>query len=446
MTAGSEREVSIISQVSPPPRGATLTRRGFLGAAAGAAATLTVGGCGSAGGGGSTKEISFWSQLAGSKKKAGLALEAAFGQTNPGLNVVTSLYGSPDQLNQKLLTGIVGGVVPDLFIQHWDYSIIYAAGNKLTPLTGAVDPSSLDPHFAGFSTLNGQLVTAPLYGTSRALTINAAIARDAGLDVSRPPTSWEDLRRWGRAMTRRDGDRLKVAGFHLYGNDLELFEIFTLLLQGAGGSLLSEDRRDVTLDSAAGVDAVEFLASLVLDDRVTTPGFGIGDSATSSPLASKRAGMSLNGNYSLNAAETAKIDLVVAPFPRRENGFTSLIDPFCFGVPAQARAASAARQFISFAMSREQQVAFAVASRNIPALTSAQSDPKLTADRYLAGFVKAASYAPINSPTTPGFTRFAPVVSRAIQNVFYGRDAPASALRLAADQLRPTVAREGATA
>lgn len=398
-------------------------------------------GCSAPGAGGGADKIAFWSQLAGSKEDAGVALETAFDKAHPDIAVATSLYGSPDQLNQKLLTGIVGGILPDLFIQHWDYSVIYAAGNKLQPLSTTIDTTTLDPRFASFSTLSDELVTAPLYGTSRALTINVKHAEKAQLDLDAPPTSWEQLREWGRAMTDRSGDRLKVAGFHLYGNDLELFEIFTVLLQGAGGSLLSDDRRRVTFDSDAGVEAVEFLRTLVHEDEVTIPGFGIGDSAQGSPFSSGRAGMSLNGNYGLNSAEKGNTELVVAPFPKRDTGFTSLIDPFCFGVPKGASGAEAAEKFVAFAMSREQQVAFATTSRNLPALAEAQNDPKIAKDKHLASFVKAAAYAPTVAPTTPGFNRLAPVLSRAIQNVFYERDKPASALRAAAAQLRSVIAK-----
>lgn len=429
--------MSVSTETFGPGR---LSRRRLLQLGTGAAAALALSGCGRAAGGG-RGDVSFWSQLAGSKKKAGQALQQAFLGAHPGTPVETSLYGSPDQLNQKLLTGIVGGVLPDLFVQHWDYSIIYASGGKLSLLDEVVDPASLDPRFSGFSTYGGRLVTAPLYGTSRALTINADLARAADLDLSTPPRSWEDLRRWAVAMTRWDGDRLLVAGLQLYGSDLELFEIFTVLLQGAGGSLLSPDRREVTFDSPAGVEALEFLRALVLDDRVTTPGFGIGDSAASAPITSGRAGMSLNGNYGLNALETAKVDYTVAPFPRRDSGYTSLIDPFCFGVPAGATRADGARELVSFAMSREQQVAFAAASRNVPALLDAQQAGSLAKDKGLAAFVDAARYAPESAPTTPGFTRLTPVVARAVQNVFYERDRPGPALRAAADQLRPVVAR-----
>lgn len=413
------------------------SRRDFLQITAGAGTALALSGCRTATGG----DLEFWSQLAGSKKKAGQALEQAFDQTRPANQVSTSLYGSPDQLNQKLLTGIVGGVLPDLFVQHWDYSVIYASGDKLSRLDDVLDPATLDPRFAGFSTYRGGLVTAPLYGTSRALTINTDLARQAGLNPSAPPRSWEDLRQWAVAMTHWDGDRLLVAGLQLYGSDLELFEMFTVLLQGAGGSLLSPDRSDVTFDSPAGVEAVEFLRALVLDDRVTTPGFGIGDSAASSPITSGRAGMSLNGNYGLTALETAKVDYVVAPFPQRDSGFTSLIDPFCFGVPVGAKQPDAAKRFVSFAMTLDQQVAFATASRNVPALLNAQQADALTKDKGLAAFVDAARYAPESAPTTPGFTRLTPVVARAIQNVFYERDTSLSALRSAAEQLRPVVAR-----
>src|SRR5690606_2343705 len=208
------------------------------------------------------------------------------------------------------------------------------------------------------------------YGTARALTFNADLIDEAGLDLDHPPSDWAELRDWARELTRWDGDKLVRAGFHLYANDLELFEAFTLFLQGAGGSLLNEDGTDVAFDSDAGVAAVEFMARLVVQDRVTVPGFGIGDSS-SAPFPSGRAAFAINGNYGLTSAEKGNINVAVRSMPGQYGGHTSLIGPFAFAIPEQAPAKEAAARYVEFALDVEQQIAFAATSRNIPAVPAA---------------------------------------------------------------------------
>lgn len=389
--------------------------------------------------GSSSDRVEFWSQLAGSKKAAGIALAEGFAEAHPEFVVDESLYGSPDQLNQKLLTGIVGGILPDLFIQHWDYSLIYASGGKLTDLSSLLPQTSgLTPQFSAYSHLDGALVSAPLYGTSRALTMNADILDQAGIARTAHPTTWEELLDIARECTRWSGDTLQTAGWHLYGNDLELFETFVLLLQGAGGRLLSPDGSRVEFDSEAGIDAVAFLEDAVVRHRVTVPGFGIGD-MSANPYSGGRAAFTVNGNYGLRSATNGGIDIEIALMPRRESGFTSLIDPFAFAIPAGAANVDGAAAYVNFALSREQQVAFALASRNIPALADAADDPALDEDPLLAQFVTAAEYAPPEAPVSPAFTRMVPAVARSIQNVLYGKQNPADAIRGAAAQIRPFV-------
>lgn len=395
--------------------------------------------CSSSGPATASSEITFWSQLAGSKEDAGVALGKAFAKAYPGIHVNESLYGSPDQLNQKLLTGIVGKTLPDLFIQHWDYTLIYGSGGKLAGLIGMVpNASKLNERFANYSRLDGKLISAPLYGTSRALTINADLVDQAGLDPHEPPKNWEELRAWAKQLTRWNGTRLERAGMQIYSNDLELYEAFTLFLQGAGGSLLTPDASDVAFDSDAGVTAVEFMAQLVVADRVTVPGFGIGDNS-SDPFPSGRAGFAINGNYGLHSAEEGKINVVVAPFPAQHGGYTSLIDPFAFAIPAGAKGQEAAAKYIDFALQEDQQVAFAATSRNIPAIAAAAESPTIKKDVGLAGFVEAARHAPERGPVTPAETRMIPIIARSISSVFFGRARPAEAVRNAAQQIRPFV-------
>lgn len=384
-------------------------------------------------------EVEFWSQLAGSKRKAGVALGESFASGHPEISVRESLYGSPNQLNQKLLTGIVGGTLPDLFIQHWDYSLIYASGGRLADLEQLVpNTAGLTERFANYSRLGGTLISAPLYGTARALTFNADLIKESGLDLDQPPADWEELRGWARELTRWDGDKLVRAGFHFYSNDLELYEAFTLFLQGAGGSLLTEDGSDVAFDSDAGVAAVEFMARLVVHDRVTVPGFGIGDSS-SAPFPSGRAAFSINGNYGLTSAEKGKINVAVRSMPGQHGGHTSLIDPFAFAIPEQARALEAAARYVEFALDEERQVAFAATSRNIPAIPAAAESEVIKKDPLLAAFVEAAGHAPERAPVTPAATRMIPVIARSVSSVFYGRSTPAEAVRSAAAKIRPFV-------
>lgn len=420
------------------------TRRAFLSGAAAGAASLPIlmSGHGPAA---AAEQIVFWSQLAGSKKAAGEALEAAFKAKHAEIALQSSLYAEPSQLNEKMLTAINGNTGPDLIVQHWDYNLTYASGNKLVDLSKAlpgVKQEELDPSLLAYGKTGGAQYSMPLYGTSRGLGINRKLISEAGLNPDKPPQNWAELREWAKAATKRPGGgMMQAAGWQLYQNDLEAFELFTLLLQGAGGSLLTADLSAPAFAGPEGIKALKFLGDLVAIDKVTDAGFGVGPGGMANPFNQGRAAIFVAGNYSTNNALKGGIEFDVAPFPKENGGFTSLVDPFCFAIRAGSPNEKAAAKFIEFAMSPEQQIAFAVTSKNVPALKSVQQHKDILADQYLAKFVKTASYAPPTAPATPIFPRMMTLVARGVQEVVFQKSTPEKALKAASDELQTIMKR-----
>jgi multiple sugar transport system substrate-binding protein len=431
----------------------TSRRRFLAGAGAlfgGAAALPLLSACGSSSSGSGSGsadsgDVLFWSQLAGSKKTAGDAVVAAFQSAYPKVHLTTNLYGDPDQLNQKLLTSFAGGTVPDVFVHHWLYSVRYAAtGNLLDlgPLMSENGPKTgdVDANLLRFGQVNGKVYALPMYGTSRALNLNNKMLTKAGLDATKPPTTWDGLRQWAKALTVRQNGELKVAGLQIVSSGLAGWEIFLLLLQGAGGSLLSDDNATVKFNGDAGVQALSFLVDLVTKDKVCDPGFGTGAQAQQDAFLTGRAAMSVGGNYSLNAASAAGVDLALAAWPTQPGGATTIVDPFCFSIPAHAKNRAAAYTLIQFAMQQAQQVAFGKTSRNLPALTAAQSATDLTADKQLAFFVGLTKYAPANPAVVSSYPQMQTIVAKAVDTAVYGRQSPKAALDDAASQVKPLLA------
>ncbi|GLQ55425.1 ABC transporter substrate-binding protein [Devosia nitrariae] len=388
---------------------------------------------------GQDQQLVFWSQFAGSKRAAGEALETAFKAAHPERNLVSTLYAEPPQLNEKILTSINGNTAPDLFVQHWDYNLTYAAGDRMLDLGEAldVDMAALDPSLLAYGHINGAQYSIPMYGTSRGIGFNRAYVIEAGLDPEAPPTTWAEFRDWAIALTKRhESGLLERAGFSMFHNDLEAWEVFTLFLQGAGGTLLNEDLSAPTFAGPEGVKALTFLHGLLHEDKVTDLGFGLGPGGLASPFNSGRASMIIAGNYSTNNALRAGIEFDLAPIPKENGGYTSLVDPFCYAVPRDARNVEGAVEFIAFALTPEQQVAFAVESKNVPVLKSAQQDPAVQADPYLAKFVETASYAPAEAPAIPAFSRLVTIIARAVQEAMFNRTSVEDALAAAANEVQ----------
>lgn len=390
------------------------------------------------------QSLVFWSQFAGSKKPAGDALEAAFKAANPTIKLNSSLYADPKQLNEKLLTAINGNTAPDIFVQHWDYTLTYAGGGKLVEMKKALsdlDFATLDASLLKYSRLGDGIYSIPMYGTSRGLGFNRKLVREAGLDPDKPPRNWNELRTWAKAMTKRNGGMLQTAGMNFYQNDLECWELFNLLLQGAGGSMFTADLKAPNFAGPEGVRALKFLLTLLHDDAVTDLGFGQSGGGMANVFNQGRVGMVVAGNYSVNSARAAGIDFDVAPFPAEKDGFTSLVDPFSYGVPMTAKSPAAALAFIRFALSEDEQVKFAVASKNVPVLLSAQKNAAIGSDPILPKFVECARYAPEASLAIPTFSRMVTILARVVQEALFKRMTPEAALTGAATEVQALLSR-----
>jgi ABC-type glycerol-3-phosphate transport system substrate-binding protein len=92
-------------------------------------------------------------------------------------------------------------------------------------------------------------------------------------------------------------------------------------------------------------------------------------------------------------------------------------------------------------LSPEQQVAFALASKNVPVLKSAQQDPAVQADPYLAKFVKTASYAPPTAAAIPAFSRMVTIIARAVQETLFKRVTAEEALKSAEAEVQAVLSR-----
>ncbi len=390
-------------------------------------------------------KLVFWSQLAGSKKSGGDKLEAAFKGAHPAVALDSNLFGDPVQLHQKLLTAISSNTAPNLFVQHWDYSLAYAYGDKLLKLDGAIDGLDLrrdiDPTLLVYSGIEGEHFSIPLYGSSRGFAFNRGYVKEAGLDPEKPPRNWQELREWAIRLTKRNGrGELEVAGFNPFNNDEAAWGLFVLLLQGAGGSLLSADLKKPEFDGPEGVKALQFIHDLIHVDRVSDVGFGVGGTGTNHIFNQKRAATYVAGNYSINHAVNAGIDLGISAFPGEKDGYTSFSDPFSFAIAKSTKDRDAALAFIKFSLSLDQQVAFALESKNVPALKAAQNDPRFLADPLLAKFAKFSTYAPARAAVVPTAAEIYNAIAQAVQQVVHRKATPEQALKAAAAEVAPLLA------
>lgn len=122
-------------------------------------------------------------------------------------------------------------------------------------------------------TLDGHLYGVPWTYSSDNFTYLANRFAEAGLDPERAPDTWDELVSHARALTRynSDGD-ITFQGFWIDSHRNR----FAPILYQAGGSWMNEDFTRATFGSDYGLEAVQWVYSLLHEYRVVDPSGNMG--------------------------------------------------------------------------------------------------------------------------------------------------------------------------
>ena len=200
-------------------------------------------------------EITFWHAMSGEHGKVLQKLADKFMADNPNIKVKLMFQGNFWQLPAKVLTAVTAGNPPVISQIYGNETLQYINAGALLPL-GEVLPDSIlndipEPLIKINSyEVNGksELVTVPFNRSAMVLYYNTDL-------VKSPPKTWDELLAMAKALTK-DG----IYGFGLHPSHGE--PPFTVFLHQAGGQVLSDDITTCTLNSEAGVNAMQFLLKL----------------------------------------------------------------------------------------------------------------------------------------------------------------------------------------
>lgn len=187
-----------------------LTRRGFIGAAGGAAVAAGLSACAGTGskpksgggsGGGSSNTIDFWSNHPGKSRATELKLIAAFEKANPGLKVKLTDAGKDyEEVGQKFNAALAGGQLPDVIVTSDVTWFNFALNNRFTDIgalftkEGLTTTDYVDSLYADYL-YNGKHYAIPYARSTVLFMYNRDVFKKAGLP-DRSPTSWDEFSQW----------------------------------------------------------------------------------------------------------------------------------------------------------------------------------------------------------------------------------------------------------
>ncbi len=302
--------------------------------------------------------ISFWHAMSGALGTTLTELVDKFQKENPGIKVDLVYQGGYSTLQQKLTAAVAAGQPPTLAQQYenWTTGWLDALVDLDLFLSEAI-LSDLLPQFD--QRFEGRIVTVPFNKSILVLYYRPDL-------VPNPPKTWAEF----EAEVARIG---KDEAKGVYGTAFRPPnpEIFLTLLYQAGGSILSEDWSQTTINNAQGLTAAEFAARLAKHALVQS-GY-ISDAIQKGIAIGMFIDTSAGYTYNMNAARTAGVPLAVAPLPCNVN-CASMIQGtnLAIFVPNQSRAQiQAAAKLIEFLLREDNIVYWAQKTGYLPVTRTA---------------------------------------------------------------------------
>jgi multiple sugar transport system substrate-binding protein len=323
----------------------------------------------------------------------------AFKEAYPSID----LQVVPEYDDQKLLTGVASGEVPDLLWIGRASIATWASRDVLMPLddffsSAGIDPASFYPSAIEEVQYDGKYYGVPQFMDVRALYVNNAAVAEAGGDPASLDTSnWEALNDLGAQLVKRSGDVVDVWGFD---NKMQAGTIY-MWGQGNGGTFFNDSGEPNFTDPKIvealqwGVDTYEKQGGFSSYEAVASTWQG------DEQFARSQVAMTVYESWMLGIIARVTPDLDFTVHPVRQHGGSDPISStggLAWAIPQGAGDSEAAQVFIEFMNRDETWRIGASAVRDARVSAGAVYIPSLTGKPAVDQMQIDEFYEPIAAP------------------------------------------------
>jgi multiple sugar transport system substrate-binding protein len=195
---------------------------------------------------------------------------AAFQKLHPNITVKTVSVGSQCDNPPDFTARLQGGTEADVFYGYMtDLGQVLDAG-QAEDITGYVNSStvpywdSLIPQAKQVFTDNGKLYAIPYSAYSMGVVINKNLFRQAGLDPTKPPATWQDVAADAKKIAALGNG---IAGYEEYSAGNTGGWHFTAELYSRGGQMVSSDGKSASFNDTPGRAVLQTLHDMRFTDN-----------------------------------------------------------------------------------------------------------------------------------------------------------------------------------
>jgi multiple sugar transport system substrate-binding protein len=425
------------------------TRRGVLratGAVVGLAVAVAAVGC-SGSSGSSTLDtkadvaLEMWSGQTDAAEKQLESLAKEFEKKHPNVSIkVSPGAAETDDLLQKLSAGFAGDAYPDISYAFGSWAgQLESSGRTLDIRDQVAKPDVKWDEFSAPARATAQptgnkIIGFPAVVDNLALIYNKTVFDKADLSYPTDDWTWDDFRAAAKKLTNPATQTYGYA-YSVSGSEETTWQFWPHLWQN-GGSIVSKDNKKAEFAQQPGVDALEFLRGMAVDDKSVY--LDQTDTKFGQLFAANRIGMITSGPWQLYDLKTAGTKYGVVRLPGTNGDHQTVSGPDIWALfdHKDANRAYWAFQFTKWLTDAPQDERRNVAMGNLPLRSSEKSSEAFAKqDKQYPGLMVMADNM-VNAkqarPTVPGYTGLSEAIGNAISEVLQGKGTPAEALADAA--------------
>ncbi|HEY8453208.1 MAG TPA: sugar ABC transporter substrate-binding protein [Natronosporangium sp.] len=371
-----------------------------------------------------TGEITVWAM--GTEGEALEAFAQEFTKENPDATVTVTAIPW-DAAHQKISSAIAGGQTPDVAMIGTTWMGEFAKTGALDPTPpGLIDPSAFFEGAWNTTVVDGTSYGVPWYVETRLIYYRKDLAEQAGVT---PPTSWDELKDFARAMTEKAGAEW---GISLQPGGTGSWQTFLPFAWSNGAEIVRDGQ--FTLDSPEMAEALSYYQSFFTDGLSPTD---LSPGALESGFIDGSIGAFISGPWhggilaEQGGAEFAD-KWAVAPMPRNKSA-TSFVGGSDLAVFTDAKNRDGAWKFVAWLSRPDVQVKWYETVKDLPAVKEAWEDPTLSGDPFLNAFGEQLNDAK-SPPAIATWEQVAAVIDGEVEKVCKAGTDPAEALKAAQEQ------------
>jgi multiple sugar transport system substrate-binding protein len=196
-----------------------------------------------------------------------------FEAANPGTKVDLSIVDWGTAYD-KVAAAAAAGALPDIWTLYSSDIPTFAIQDQFHPLDGLLDKSKLQPGAVEMGTWKGKWYSLVWQLDVRVFNYRKDLATQVGLDPTKPPATWDELRDWAQKLTVRDtkGNITRVGFWVSTNHPYKTIAEWQPFLTANGGRFFSQDGKTAAFNGPEGVEALTFLNDLINKYHVDFPG------------------------------------------------------------------------------------------------------------------------------------------------------------------------------